>query len=595
MVKNAGIYCRVSTEDQAREGYSLPEQQDKLKELCKFRDYNVYKIYEDAGLSGKDMDHRPSFQEMLEDVRNGRINVIVAYKLDRITRSVRDLEILITELEKYDCSLECALDDINTSTANGRFFVRMLTVLSQLEIERVSERTKFGLVGAFKDGHIPGKRLLGYMRENKKLVVNPVEKDVVERMYDLYSKGYTYSKIANIFNEENVLNKKWKDTYIQKLISNPIYKGDFISGAKTDNPVLYEDVVEPIVSKKLWEECQEQAKKNTRNYTKRNDYIFFQKILCPNCHRVLACKATGGKKKRYIYYQCRDCKTYFREDKLVDKMLDMIMVLIDYDINVRKYFAPVLRHKIENTTEVIEEKIIKINHKISKLKEAYVNDIIDLKEYKSDKKMYEEMLNDLNNKLEKEKELDQYNFTFEDIMLQRDLESIRNIVDLSHQNTFKTKWDMMSVRDKKDLIMSYIESIEVSKRNDTIEIKKVNFKSTFLEEYAYLFKNGGINKIIKVECNDTQIEIEECTPMLKKDVLKYIEKLDENYPIYSHEITPEEYNNNEISLKYQSVSSLNTPLKLIPIISRKGIDNVEKYILIEFPVVPLKLVLPSEK
>ena len=83
--------------------------------------------------------------------------------------------------------------------------------------------------------------------------------------------------------------------------------------------------------------------------------------------------------------------------------------------------------------------------------------------------------------------------------------------------------------------------------------------------------------------------------MLKKDVLKYIEKLDENYPIYSHEITPEEYNNNEISLKYQSVSSLNTPLKLIPIISRKGIDNVEKYILIEFPVVPLKLVLPSEK
>lgn len=245
MVKNAGIYCRVSTEDQAREGYSLPEQQDKLKELCKFRDYNVYKIYEDAGLSGKDMDHRPSFQEMLEDVRNGRINVIVAYKLDRITRSVRDLEILITELEKYDCSLECALDDINTSTANGRFFVRMLTVLSQLEIERVSERTKFGLVGAFKDGHIPGKRLLGYMRENKKLVVNPVEKDVVERIYDLYSKGYTYSKIANIFNEENVLNKKWKDTYIQKIVidlNNLFYEmisdiDDFIS--KNDSANYY--------------------------------------------------------------------------------------------------------------------------------------------------------------------------------------------------------------------------------------------------------------------------------------------------------------------------------------------------------------------
>ena len=162
MKKNAAIYCRVSTEDQAREGYSLGEQLEKLKDLCKFRDYNVYGVYEDAGISAKDMEHRPQFQKMLEEVKNHNINVIVAYKLDRLTRSVRDLEILITELEKYECSLECAMDDINTSTANGRFFVRMLTVLSQLEIERVSERTKFGMVGAIKDGiinflHIPLK------------------------------------------------------------------------------------------------------------------------------------------------------------------------------------------------------------------------------------------------------------------------------------------------------------------------------------------------------------------------------------------------------------------------------------------------------
>ena len=143
MKKNAAIYCRVSTEDQAREGYSLGEQLEKLKDLCKFRDYNVYGVYEDAGISAKDMEHRPQFQKMLEDVKNHNVNVIVAYKLDRLTRSVRDLEVLITELEKYECSLECAMDDINTSTANGRFFVRMLTVLSQLEIERVSERTKF--------------------------------------------------------------------------------------------------------------------------------------------------------------------------------------------------------------------------------------------------------------------------------------------------------------------------------------------------------------------------------------------------------------------------------------------------------------------
>lgn len=103
------------------------------------------------------MEHRPQFQKMLE--------------------SVRGLEILISELEKYDCSLECAMDDINTSTANGRFFVRMLTVLSQLEIERVSGRTKFGMVGAIiKDGHIPVRKTLGFMRKDKKLIINPAKK-----------------------------------------------------------------------------------------------------------------------------------------------------------------------------------------------------------------------------------------------------------------------------------------------------------------------------------------------------------------------------------------------------------------------------------
>ena len=92
--KVAGIYIRVSTEDQAREGFSLGEQEEKLKQLCEYKDYKIYKVYKDAGLSAKDMEHRPAFQQMLEDIRAGKINYIIAYKLDRVTRSVRDLEVL---------------------------------------------------------------------------------------------------------------------------------------------------------------------------------------------------------------------------------------------------------------------------------------------------------------------------------------------------------------------------------------------------------------------------------------------------------------------------------------------------------------------
>lgn len=591
MKKNAAIYCRVSTEDQAREGYSLPEQQEKLKDLCKFRDYNIYKIYEDAGISGKDMDHRPAFKEMLEEVKNGRVNVIVAYKLDRLTRSVRDLEVLISELEKNNCSLECAMDDINTSTANGRFFVRMLTVLSQLEIERVSERTKFGMVGAIKDGHIPVKKMLGFMRDNKKLIINPAESEIVERIFNLYLKGNSYQQISNIFNEEKVLNKKWHDSTIQKILGNPLYKGDFISGARTGNPVLYENVVEPIISKKLWEDCQEQARKNTRNYTRRNDYIFFQKIICPHCKRIMACKAPGGKKKKYIYYQCNDCKKSIREDYLVELLIEQITTIIEYDITVRQYFAPLLKHKVENTNELLKKEINVLKDKITRLKEAYLNKIIDINEYSEDKKYLESRIKDIEQKQKEEQELEEYNFTFEDIMLKRDLESIKSLVNPIYKSNFEIKWNELTISEKQDLIMSYIDSIEVIKKsNDKLEIKNINFRKTFIEEYANLFNKGGVNRLQDVLVNGEKIQIEVCAPMTKQEAHKYIERLKEKFPISYHEIKKEKYNKHQFYLKYTKDNIFNEPLKMIPLINKKGMKIAESYGVIEVPIPPIKII-----
>ena len=116
--KIAGIYIRVSTEDQVREGFSLGEQEEKLRQLCKYKDFEIFKIYKDAGISAKDIKNRPAFQQMLEDMKAGKLNYIVVYKLDRVTRSVRDLEVLISDLETHHCYLVCDRDDVNTSTAN---------------------------------------------------------------------------------------------------------------------------------------------------------------------------------------------------------------------------------------------------------------------------------------------------------------------------------------------------------------------------------------------------------------------------------------------------------------------------------------------
>ena len=219
--KIAGIYIRVSTEDQAREGFSLGEQEEKLRQLCKYKDFEIFKIYKDAGISAKDIKNRPAFQQMLEDMKAGKLNYIVAYKLDRVTRSVRDLEVLISTLEQYHCYLICDRDDVNTSTANGRFFVRMLTVLSQLEIE---------------------------------IVLSPN-------------------------------NKKWCDSTIDRIINNKIYMGDYERYKyDTDKETeLLVDVVPPIITRAMWEEVQKQKEKNQRSYCRNRVYIFFQKLVCPTC------------------------------------------------------------------------------------------------------------------------------------------------------------------------------------------------------------------------------------------------------------------------------------------------------------------------
>ena len=124
--KIAGIYIRVSTEDQAREGFSLPEQEKRLRAMCEFKGYEIYKIYKDAGISAKTGNHRPAFEELKEDIRKKKCNTIVVLKLDRLTRSVYDMEDIMKFLDENNAYLDCANDDINTTNANGRMVARLL-------------------------------------------------------------------------------------------------------------------------------------------------------------------------------------------------------------------------------------------------------------------------------------------------------------------------------------------------------------------------------------------------------------------------------------------------------------------------------------
>ena len=542
--KVAAVYIRVSTEDQAREGFSLGEQKEKLLQLCSFKGYEVFKIYEDAGISAKDMEHRPAFQEMLSDMKKGKINYIVAYKLDRVTRSVRDLEELISVLEQYNCFLVCDRDDVNTSTANGRFFVRMLTVLSQLEIEIVSERTKFGLNGAIKSGHLPGVLALGYKKDgNKKTIIDETTKPVIERIFKMYLEGKSYQQISNIFNEELLLHpKKWKDTTIQKIIDNKLYMGDYEQYkriAKNENikPVIYMNVVEPIISRAVWEECQHQKEKNQRTYTRDRVYLFFQKLECPNCHRIMKCKGSGGKKRKYIYYTCEKCHINYREDKIEELLSNFIYDMVEYDMAVKKYFLPGLADHKPTKTNDIDKEINSLEKQKERIKKAYMSGIVEMEDFSEDYKLIEEKLEILEQKKKECLDLDNMTFSPQQLMADRDIERETMIRLDTLNSVVKTTWESKSKEEKQEFISKLVESVIITKdSNNELHVDKINFRRSFIDMLLKLLEQGILDVLVPVEINGKEEFILGTGNITDSQVQEYLDRLNEYYETKFYQI-----------------------------------------------------------
>ena len=536
--KIAGLYIRVSTEDQAREGFSLPEQEKRLRAMCEYKGYEIYKLYKDAGISAKTGNTRPAFEELLQDIRDKKCNTIVVLKLDRLTRSVFDLEGIMNFLEENNAYLDCANEEINTTNSSGKMVARLLTTVSQNEIERTSERTKFGLAGAIKEGHIPARAPLGYKHIDKKLVPDSLTKDIVIRIYNLYFEGKSYYNIATIFNEEQVLGKtNWKDTGILRIISNEVYKGDYVHGKRTNHPTLYKDVVEPIVSKEMWDNCQVQKKKNQKNYMRTQTYIFLKKLKCPKCGRILAGGASHKIKsdKWYFYYRCENCKNNIHEDKIEDKIKVLLADILEYDNVVNEFFLPVLKSKVDNPKEQLEKELKNLNNKKERIRKAYIDELFTEEEFKQESKIIENQIEMINSKLLENSQAEQLNFTTEDILLKRDMDFINKVKLPISYYAFNDNWDLLARDTRADIVMRYIDDIELELKNNKYEVKQINFRSTFYSDFEELYKKGYIDKKRPLTydfngvCVDTNIRYSEYLPI--KDVMQHLYRLNEYYEV----------------------------------------------------------------
>ena len=537
--KVCGLYMRVSTEDQAREAFSLPEQKERLEAYCKFKGFVIKDYYTDAGISAKTGNYRPEFERLKEDIKSKKINTIIALKQDRITRSIFDWEELMRFLEENDAYLDCVNDDINTTNANGKMVSRILMSVSQQEIERTSERTKVGLAGAIKQGHIPHQAPLGYKHENKKLVIDHLTKDVVIRIFELYHKGMSYQKISTLFNKEQVLGKtNWRDSSIVAILENEIYKGDFVHGKRTKHPTYYENVVEPIVSKEMWEECQVQKKKNSKSYQRTLTYLFLQKLRCPKCNRILGGKATQKKNGNiYYYYYCHDCKINFKESLVEEYFNDFVNELVEYDSVVNQFFLPMIKQKFDEPQEELKKDINKQKDKLERIKRAYINGVFSLEEYNDERKLVESALEKLQNELDEATSCETLNFTPQDILLKRDIDYI-NKVKLEKEYKERTKtWKDYTRKEKSELIMKYVDDIKLGILNNYIYVDNINFRESICKPCNELFDAGYIDVKTPVIFGNIVGQIRFSNYLHEKEIGKHIMRLRQYYDVGFEEAT----------------------------------------------------------
>lgn len=422
----------------------------------------------------------------------------------------------------------------------------MLTVLSQLEIEIVSERTKFGLTGAIKCRHIPGTCPIGYKRdETKKVIIDDTTKDIIIRIFNLYLEGKSYQTIANILNEEKVLSpKKWRDSKIEKIINNRIYVGDYerfkrVSKEQGKEPIIYPNVVEPIITRAMFEDAQIQKEKNQRAYCRDRVYIFMQKMICSKCGKIMQCKGTGGKKKKYMYYHCTDCKIYLREDLIEEEVMPMIMELIEYDMTVKKYFYPVLADKKERNTAKLDKEISLLQSRKNRIKEAYLKEIVDVEEFSKEYKEVDEKLNLLEQKRIEAIDLNKQTLSPQHLMADRDVEKEKLIRSNKFCDMLMAEWKNKDKEEKQEFISKFLESVTVEKdKKGKYELVNMKLRKTFIEQIYKLMQNGMFDMTIadekdkevrKMERYSNEIRLIVIAKLKKtEDVKSYIEQTEKD-------------------------------------------------------------------
>lgn len=266
-------------------------------------------------------------------------------------------------------------------------------------------------------------------------------------------------------------------------------------------------------------------------------YIFLQKLKCPKCGRILAGGASHKIKsdKWYFYYRCENCKNNIHESKIEEHIKILLADILEYDNVVNEFFLPVLKSKIDNPKIELENELKKLNNKKERIRKAYIDELFTEEEFKQESKLIENQIEMINSKILENSQTEQLNFTMEDILLKRDMDFINKVKLPISYYAFNDNWDLLDRQTKADIVMRYIDDIELEFKNNIYMIKQINFRSTFYSDFEELYNKGYIDKKRKLTydfngiCIDTNVRYSEYLPI--KEVMQHFYRLNEYYEV----------------------------------------------------------------
>lgn len=363
MKQKAALYIRVSTDAQYEEGYSVDAQKEKLEAYCKLKDIEDYEFYIDGGWTGSNI-KRPDMERMIEDIKAHNINIVIVYKLDRLSRSQKDTIFLLEDIFiPNDCNFISLNENFDTTTPYGKAMIGILSVFAQLERENIRERTRMGMYERVKSGlWMGGGRVpFGYDYDPEKNILVPNQHaEDVKKIYNLYLQGYSPNKLAEMFdvaNDCHIANILDRITYTGKIL----FRGEILDGQH-----------EAIIDDLTWNKVQLERKRRAVKKTVTSGYLLTGLLYCAKCGAKMRYQKWGKDGlKIYCYSQQKSRPKLIKDPNCDNEKLDACDI---EDVVLKDLFEYAEKSKSETPSKGMEASV-NVLEVLQKKHEALVNKI----------------------------------------------------------------------------------------------------------------------------------------------------------------------------------------------------------------------------